>query len=87
MINESKISSGFDFLSNKYDFLLSITFGKSIHRSQTHFLPEISAVQSVLLVGGGTGKLLVDVLDNCPKAQIQYVDISPLMIKRSKVLV
>ncbi|NQY10099.1 MAG: class I SAM-dependent methyltransferase [Flavobacteriales bacterium] len=87
MSNISKIASGFDLLSNIYDPLLNLFLGRAIHRAQTCFLDDIKSAKTILIVGGGTGKLLVEVLRMYPDAQISYVDLSQKMMDRSYELV
>ena len=82
-VNINKLGNGFDRLASSYDFLLNLTFGRSVNASQTVFLPE-NAPQTVLVIGGGTGKLLVELCRLYPDAQITWCDISAKMIEKTK---
>ena len=84
LTNTSKIRSGFNFLAPFYDLFSGLVFGRSLVRSQTHFLPELKKVSSVLIVGGGTGKLLIACLENKNGNEYTYVDISDKMIAKTK---
>jgi ubiquinone/menaquinone biosynthesis C-methylase UbiE len=66
-----------------YDFLARMVFGKSIHKAQRRYLTEIREGSQVLIVGGGTGWILKDLLHlrNC---QIIYLETASSMRKRAE---
>lgn len=71
----------FDRIVFLYDSLARLVFGNQIHKSQTHFLDTIEKQDQVLVIGGGTGKLL----EHIPKCKkVVFVDISAKMIDRAK---
>ena len=74
----------FSKLSLIYDTLGSIAFFGALRRSQSHFLRELSEVENVLVIGGGTGTFLIDLLKTGKVASVDYVDISPGMIACAK---
>ena len=49
---------GFDKLTPYYDLLTRLVFGKAIINSQEQFLSLVRSGSRVLVVGGGTGKIL-----------------------------
>jgi len=71
----------FDGVAPFYDALVRLVFGDTLLESQTHFLDLISEEDHVLIIGGGTGKIL-EVLPNC--ASLTYLEKSKEMIKRAK---
>lgn len=77
-------ASGFDFLAPFYDLLQRTFFGTSLVRAQSHFLYSVPKADSVLIVGGGTGKILVDMLENAGGKNYHYIDISKKMIRATK---
>lgn len=77
-------SSGFDLLSPVYDFLQKLVFGKSLVRAQNHFLSSVRKSGAVLIVGGGTGKILVEMLRLETGQNYHYVDISRRMLRATK---
>lgn len=83
-MNELRLIKGFDFLAPFYDVLVKLFFGYSILKTQTHFLSEIKNAKTILIFGGGTGRLLFECLKINTKANYCYVDISPKMIKQTK---
>lgn len=80
----SRISGGFNRLATVYDFLVLLTFGNSLLKAQFHFLPEIQKANTILIFGGGTGKLLDRCLQLNPTAHYSYVDLSSHMVEKAK---
>lgn len=76
--------NNFDRISSVYDLLASIVFGRSIRRAQTLFLKEISQGGHVLVLGGGTGWLLAELLSLNPNCQVVYIDASMKMVEMAK---
>ncbi len=77
----------FSKLSLIYDVLGSIAFLGALRRSQNYFLGELPQVENVLIIGGGTGTFLIDLLKTEKVTSVDYVDISPGMILRAKAKV
>ena len=77
------MDNGFDKLAPYYDRLTRLVYGKSIKDSQEQFLSQVRFGSSVLIVGGGTGKILKK-LFAIPGIAITYVDASEEMINRAK---
>ncbi len=73
--------SGYDRIARHYDALARVIFGKSIMRAQKFGLSEIPPGSHVLIVGGGTGKVL-EYLSGCKISDlhIDYVEASEAMI-------
>lgn len=77
-------ASGFDLLSPVYDLLQRLFFGNSLVRAQNYFLAPPQKTGTVLVVGGGTGKILVEMLRQNIGQSYVYVDISKSMIRATK---
>jgi tRNA (cmo5U34)-methyltransferase len=75
---------GFNKIAFAYDAMARIFIGNSIREAQRFFLPEIRQAKHILVLGGGTGWILRDILRVNPKAAIVYVEASSAMIARSK---
>ncbi|TRX53673.1 methyltransferase [Fulvivirga sp. M361] len=77
-------SGDFDFVAPFYDLLARIVFGDALKRSQCYFLNAIKEGDAVLIIGGGTGGILMG-LDrlNVP-VNVTYVEHSAKMLKISK---
>jgi ubiquinone/menaquinone biosynthesis C-methylase UbiE len=84
----SKGSSGvlnnFDYIAPVYDRLASLVYGKAIKDAQRVHLPSLITARSILIVGGGTGWLLKDVLELNPDSRITYLEASAKMLALSR---
>lgn len=78
------MSSGFDLIAPVYDRLACLVFGENIFRSQTAFLNHIPGRARVLILGGGTGRIITAVLDAQPDCEIWYVESSPRMMELAR---
>jgi tRNA (cmo5U34)-methyltransferase len=76
--------TGFDRLAPVYDKLARFVFGKSIVRAQVFFLGDIRAGSRVLILGGGTGWLLEELLKVQPDCEVWYIESSSRMMELSK---
>ncbi len=76
--------SNFDFVSPYYDWLVRVVFGKSMILAQTLFLKRIPQHSSVLVLGGGTGLWLNDLLRLDPKCKIVFIDSSMKMLDEAR---
>lgn len=77
------IRKGFNRLSPFYDGLAFLFFGRSLWRSQAHFIPALPRVNSVLVIGGGTGKILTCLISHGIAHRYYYLDISDEMVRRA----
>lgn len=77
-------SAGFDNISSVYDKLARLVYGKSIIEAQKHFLKLIPQQANVLILGGGTGWILTEIIKKEVVCAIWYVDASEEMIRLSK---
>jgi tRNA (cmo5U34)-methyltransferase len=76
--------NGFDAIAKMYDGLARIVFGRSIRNAQLYFLNQIPIDADILILGGGTGWILNEILKLNPSCRIWYVEASAQMISRSK---
>lgn len=76
--------SGFDRIAPYYDFLARLVFGKSIVRTQTYFLDQIPDRATVLILGGGTGWILNEIMCQTEVSRIWYIDASHAMVRKAK---
>lgn len=79
--------SGYDKIAPFYDDLVGLVFGKDIYDAQTCFFNEIPSGANVLIIGGGTGWILIGLIKLNPCCKIWYIDSSERMIglARNKV--
>lgn len=73
----------FDRIAPHYDALARLLFGRALERAQTTFLERVPPGASVLIVGGGTGRLLESTLMIGKPARILYLDASARMVARA----
>ena len=76
----------FDGIAPFYDFLGRLVFGNELLKSQAHYLEEIKAGSKILLIGGGTGKILKEFEKLEIPLSIDYIEKSEKMLLRSKAL-
>ncbi len=78
------MKSGYSRIAKIYDQLARLVFGEAILRSQIIFFNQLEQCQDILVVGGGTGLWLNDLLNQFPHLKITFLDSSPEMICLAK---
>lgn len=73
--------SGFNALVPFYDALASVVFFGAINRSHKHLTSFVKPNSKILILGGGTGKLL-EYLDST--VSVKYVELSTAMTVQAK---
>jgi ubiquinone/menaquinone biosynthesis C-methylase UbiE len=76
----SRTAKGFDLLAPFYDDVARLVIGKDIVNAQLHFLRRLTECNRLLIIGGGTGWFLDFLCSECPDIEIDYIDLSPVMI-------
>lgn len=74
----------FDGIVFCYDFLKQVVFGNCVDKAQVEFLSYIPKNASVLIIGGGTGEILVEILKYTRAKEITYLEYSGKMIAAAK---
>ncbi|MFY0651210.1 MAG: class I SAM-dependent methyltransferase [Cyclobacteriaceae bacterium] len=77
-------ANNFDKVAPYYDALVNLIFGKTLKRAQSTYLEQIEKGSSVLILGGGTGWILKEILTIQSDAQISYLEKSKKMLRLSK---
>jgi ubiquinone/menaquinone biosynthesis C-methylase UbiE len=80
---QPKAGGDFNRIAPIYDALAFAVFGRGLQRAQAVFLNKISVDASVLIVGGGTGWLLEEVLRTCQPKRVLYLEASAQMLARA----
>ncbi len=75
--------NAFNRVAHYYDFLKWIIFGTSIDDCQEYFLPALPDWGNILIVGGGSGVMLADLLAIRPSCSIWYLEASSEMIEKA----
>lgn len=76
--------SGFDRAANFYDPLAQLVYGNSLRNSQLYLLPFIPDNCRVLVIGGGSGWLLEQLLHTGKQLDILYLEASPKMLQKAE---
>ena len=76
--------NNFNKIAHIYDLLAQSVFGNAILNAQKEYLHTIRPGDHVLILGGGTGKILLPVLHQCANCQITFLDSSEAMVYRAK---
>jgi len=76
--------NGFNRVAPVYDSLARIVFGSAIDRSTTAFLSQLPSNARILILGGGSGRLLPALVNTLPQAGIVFIDASSKMIDQAK---
>ena len=67
-----------------YDALARLVYGNALEQAQLALLPFVPQQARVLVIGGGTGWLLEQLLQTGKKLDILYVDAAPAMLQRAE---
>jgi tRNA (cmo5U34)-methyltransferase len=78
------MKASFDSIAWCYDFLAGLVFGNRIKQSQRVLLHEIKAYDKVLIIGGGTGWILDEILNRTTFVRIDYIEHSTQMLKKAR---
>ncbi|WP_071886122.1 class I SAM-dependent methyltransferase [Hymenobacter sedentarius] len=77
--------TGFDRVAWCYDALTGLVFGPTLKKAQRAALAGLPAGSPrVLILGGGTGWILTEVLQRRPQATVLYLEASPNMLARAR---
>ena len=74
----------FDRIANFYDPLKQFVFGRAIHDSEICFLDSIKPEARVLILGGGSGKMLRVLLENNAACTVWYIEASARMLELAR---
>ncbi|PCH97435.1 MAG: hypothetical protein COB85_02745 [Bacteroidetes bacterium] len=85
-MNREKIKRGFNFIAPYYDFCSNLIFGKSILSAQSLYFNSVKESHSILILGGGTGKILLPLAKEANFKSLTFLDISPGMIDKARHL-
>ncbi|WP_201978464.1 methyltransferase [Hymenobacter rubidus] len=77
--------TGFDRVAWCYDALAGLVFGPALQRAQLAALAGLpTGAPHVLILGGGTGWVLTEVLRRRPQATVLYLEASANMLARAR---
>src|SRR5690606_22865871 len=84
-MTESVNNTNFDSIAPIYDGLSRLVFGNALQRAQTEHISLIPPNSNVLLIGGGSGWLLEQLLTYSPLAEVTYLEVSPKMLQLAQL--
>jgi SAM-dependent methyltransferase len=78
--------AGFNLMAPFYDRLSTLFFGNQLLYAQSYLFDKLPLAHSILVFGGGTGKLIRQIELLHPAEQICYIDLSDKMIQAASSL-
>lgn len=81
---EQQSLKSFDVLAPLYDRFATLVYGSAIREAQLFFLKAIPSSAYVLILGGGTGWLLAELLKMHPESKVWYIEASAKMIEQAQ---
>ncbi|HSZ25137.1 MAG TPA: class I SAM-dependent methyltransferase [Cytophagaceae bacterium] len=79
----TRTKNNFDPISGIYDFLSFIVFGNKIKQSQILLLSHIKDHQKILIIGGGTGWIIEEIVKLKKVTDLDYLELSKGMIEQA----
>lgn len=76
--------SGFNRVASFYDPLARLIYGNALEQAQEALLPFVPSQAHVLVIGGGSGWLLEQLLLTGKQLDILYIDAAPAMLQRAR---
>lgn len=76
--------SGFNRVASFYDALARLVYGQALQEAQLALLPSVPDQARVLVIGGGTGWLLEQLLHTGKRLDMLYLDAAPAMLQRAR---
>jgi ubiquinone/menaquinone biosynthesis C-methylase UbiE len=76
--------SGFHRVAPFYDQLARLIYGDALEQAQRSLLPYLPDQGRVLVIGGGSGWLLEQLLHTGKQLDILYIDAAPAMLQRAE---
>lgn len=74
----------FDAIAFAYDHLKRLVFGTALDKAQIALIPYIPSQARILIIGGGTGQIITDILERKTVEQITYVELSAQMLQAAE---
>jgi len=75
--------NNYNRIASFYDLLVKIIYGNKLYNAKKHFLPAIKNGSHVLMIGGGTGDVLNELLQK-PSITVDFIEPSSGMIRQAE---
>ena len=78
------MTNNFDLIAPFYDALASLVYGNKVKLAPTFFFKKINEANDILVIGGGTGAILIPLNQHFPNATITFLEPSSKMMQRAR---
>ncbi|MBS0616955.1 MAG: class I SAM-dependent methyltransferase [Spirochaetes bacterium] len=82
--HHKRIQAGFNFIAPIYDFFADLVFMGALWRTQKFFIPSLNKAKRALVFGGGTGRILAELIQHDTAREYVFVDLSSKMIAKAQ---
>lgn len=76
--------NSFNWIAGIYDGLARLIFGKAFLKAQCFFLDELKTRSKILIIGGGTGWILRELLLVNTTCEVDYIEASSKMLEKAR---
>jgi len=84
ILQQERLKAGFNFIAPVYDFFAHLVFMGALWRTQKFFVPSLKKARRALVFGGGTGRILTELIRYQAAREYVFVDLSPKMIAKAQ---
>jgi len=78
------MSPGFDRVASSYVWLERLVFGRRLQACRVACIDALQGARTVLILGEGDGRFLVELVRRYPSARVTVVDASARMVERAR---
>lgn len=79
-----QVARGYDRLAALYDGMARLVYGNALRRAQTCMLAQLPANATILVLGGGSGWFLEQLVRRAQPRRVIYVELSGEMLARAQ---
>jgi ubiquinone/menaquinone biosynthesis C-methylase UbiE len=76
--------NGFDKIATFYDWIAYLAYGSQLTKIQNLLITELPESGRILILGGGSGKILPTIFEHAPSLEIIYLEASGKMIELAR---
>jgi tRNA (cmo5U34)-methyltransferase len=83
-MSSEHVARGYDRLAALYDGMARLVYGNALRRAQTCMLSQLPANATILVLGGGSGWFLEQLVRRAQPRRVIYVELSGEMLARAQ---
>lgn len=83
-MSSARVAKGYDRLAGLYDGMARLVYGNALRKAQTSMLARLPKDATVLVLGGGSGWFLEQLMRGAQPQAVIYVDLSSKMLALSR---